>query len=131
MYEQVVVKKVLSRNLVMVGCSTNACSGCKSEAFCNTKSREFEAANDKLLPLEQGMLVSLYLPPGRTIASTLITLMVPLLFFPVCYFLFSGLGEKPATLLGFLGMALGFVLVAIYFRLQRHHYLPQVDSIIG
>ncbi|MDD7202661.1 MAG: SoxR reducing system RseC family protein [Sphaerochaetaceae bacterium] len=131
MYEQVIVKEVISKDLVKVSCSTSACTGCKSAAFCNTKGREFEATNDKRFPLESGMVVSLYLPPARTIASTLITLMVPLLGFPLFYFLSSSLGEKGATLLGFLGVAVGFVLVAIYFRHQRRRYLPSVASVIG
>lgn len=131
MYEQAIVKEVISEDLVRVGCATNACTGCKSAAFCNTKGREFEATNDKHFQLESGMVVSLYLPPARTIASTLVTLMVPLLCFPLFYLLFSSLGEKGATLMGFLGVAVGFVLVAVYFRHQRHRYLPSVAGVIG
>lgn len=131
MFEPVVVKQILSPTRVMVSCSSSACAGCKSEMFCNTKGRVFEAVNDKKLALETGMVVNLYLKPARTVASAAITLLIPLFCFPLCYYIFRSLGEKPATLLGFLGVALGFVLVGIYFKLTKSKYMPSVSEIIA
>ncbi len=131
MYEQVVVKEVVSDLMVRVGCSQGACTGCKSSSMCNIKGREFNALNEDHLPLAKGMVVTLFLPPKRTVACTLITLLAPLIFFPAGYFLFSRFGEAGSALAGFCGVALGFVLVGLYFRYNSHRYIPTVASIIG
>lgn len=131
MYEMVDVKKVLSDGTVLVSCDVNACSGCKSNGFCNTKGRTFKALNDKNLPIKDGDMVSLYLKPSRTIASVFITLMVPLACFPLFFLLFQRFGDKIAMLAGFGGMAAAFALVALYFRATEKKYMPTVSEILA
>jgi sigma-E factor negative regulatory protein RseC len=63
----------------------------------------------------------------------LITLIAPLLLFPIGYFLAvaAGLGEGPSFLIALGGIALGFVGVWIYFKKQKNHYLPVVASALS
>ena len=128
MYERVTVTKLLPSGLVEVSCSTAACNGCKGAAFCNTKGRTFKAWNKNNLDLESGDCVDLFLHPARTIGSTLITLIAPLLLFPICYYLSkgAGLGEGSSFLLSLGGIGIGFVAVWAYFRSQQHRYMPVV-----
>ncbi|MFA6784236.1 MAG: SoxR reducing system RseC family protein [Sphaerochaeta sp.] len=132
MYETVTVKRIINDKSIEVSCTSSACSGCKGESFCNTKGKTFEAANKNKLAIKPGMTVEVFLKPSSTIASTLITLIFPLLLFPLSYYLATALGvtEGKGTLLGLGGIIVGFVLVGFYFKRTRANYLPQVHRII-
>lgn len=129
MYEIVTVNKVLSRQKVEVTCTSSACNGCKGSAFCNTKNKKFEAWNKDQIALSVGDAIEIYLQPGRTIASTLITLIAPLLLFPIAHYLAkrAGLSEGLSFLLSLGGIALGLLCVYFYFRSQGKRYLPVVE----
>lgn len=128
MYEIVTVTRILPKHMVEVVCLSSACAGCKGETFCNTKGKKFEALNAESLDLSVGDQVELFLTTGRTIAGTLITLIFPLLLFPVAYFLakYSNFGEGTSFLSGLGGIVVGFVLVFLYFRKTKAKYLPSI-----
>ncbi|NLK06394.1 MAG: SoxR reducing system RseC family protein [Spirochaetales bacterium] len=133
MFEIVTVTKIVSKQMLEVSCTSSACNGCKGEAFCNTKGKRFEAWNKHMLPAEPGSTVEIYLQPGRTIAGTLITLIFPLLLFPLGYYLSGrfGSGELASFFFGLLGILVGFLGVWIYFRSSQNHYLPVVERILS
>ncbi len=97
------------------------------------RKKKFEVWNENKLPLDEGQEVEIYLQPSRTIAGTLITLIVPLLLFPVGYFLSvaAGLGVGSSFLIALGGIALGFVGVWLYFKKQKNHYLPVIASVLS
>jgi sigma-E factor negative regulatory protein RseC len=130
MYEIVTVTQILTNQKIEVSCISSACNGCKGAAFCNTKNKTFEAWNKHQLSIIEGDVVEIYLPSGRTIASTLMTLIAPLLFFPVAYYgaTYFGLSEGPSFLLALGGIALGLVLVWLFFKHQGKHYLPVIEK---
>jgi sigma-E factor negative regulatory protein RseC len=104
MNEHVIVEKVLSPTRVTVVCSTTACVGCKGEMFCTNKGRSFEASKPLFMNLKPGDPVDVHLKTGRTIASSFITLIIPLLFFPVVFFILSKVGaSEMVSLFGGLG----------------------------
>lgn len=133
MFEIVTVTKIVSKQMLEVSCTSSACNGCKGEAFCNTKGKRFEAWNKHMLPAKPGSTVEIYLQPGRTIAGTLITLIFPLLLFPLGYYLsqMSGTGELASFFFGLLGILVGFLGVWLYFRSRQAHYLPVVERILS
>jgi len=132
MYEDVMVAKIVSPKLVEVTCPESACKGCKGASFCNTKGQCFEALNTKRLHLEEGMHVRILLSPSKTIMSSLITLIFPLLLFPVGYFIASRLGLKEggSVLVGLGFIAIGFTLAWLYFKKRKTEYTPTVDTIL-
>ncbi|AEV29041.1 Positive regulator of sigma E activity [Sphaerochaeta pleomorpha str. Grapes] len=132
MYETVTVTKVINKETIQVACASSACNGCKGETFCNKKGKDFEANNRKALALEPGMQVELFLKPSRTIAGTLITLIFPLMLFPIGYYIASALSnsEIVGMFSGLAGIGIGFLAAWAYFRAKRHQYLPQVDHIV-
>lgn len=128
MFEHVIVEKVLSPTKVLVVCSSSACAGCKGELFCNNKGRSFEASNELGLPLKPGDAVELHLKTGRTIFSSFVTLIFPLLFFPLVFWILSrqGMSQMVSLLGGLGGIGFGFLLAWIYFRKTNNRYLPTV-----
>lgn len=132
MYEIVKVTNVLSSDMLEVSCTSSACNGCKGASFCNTKGKRFEAWNKTQLPVHPGMAVQIYLHPGRTIAGTLITLLFPLVLFPIGYYLAQGggLSEGVSFLAALSSIGLGFVGVWFYFRGSQKRYLPVVQRIL-
>lgn len=128
MYERVTITKLLPADLVEVSCSSSACTMCKGAMFCNNKGRTFKAWNKNKLDLASGDSINLFLPPARTIVATLITFILPLLLFPICYYLCTGagLGEGTTFLLSIGGIAVGFLAVWAYFRKQQRRYMPIV-----
>ncbi|MGH0052445.1 MAG: SoxR reducing system RseC family protein [Sphaerochaetaceae bacterium] len=133
MYEVVTVAKCISSDKVEVVCNSAACKGCKGSAFCNTKGKRFAVWNQKKLPLQEGQEVEIFLQPSRTIIGTLLTLIAPLLLFPVGYYLAEAIGssEGISFLVALGGIALGFLAVWAYFRKQQNRYLPIVASILS
>ena len=132
MLEVVTVRNINAKDRIEVSCSSAACEGCKGGLFCNTKKRIFEVANTEGLAIEKGDSVEIHLQTGRTIGGTLLTLIAPLLLFPVGYYLAksSGLGEGISTLIALGAIAVGFVGVWLYFKVHEHKYLPTVERII-
>ncbi len=130
MYEHVTITKLLADELVEVQCSTAACNGCKGAAFCNTKDRTFKAWNKDKIQLQNGDTIALYLHPARTIGATLITLITPLLLFPLCYYLAKalGLGEGLSFLSALGGIGVGFLGVWLFFKNRQRRYMPIVTA---
>ncbi len=133
MYERVTIKQIFSDKSIKVSCDSSACSGCKGESFCNTKGKVFEAANPNSLPLQEGMVVELFLKPSSTIFSTLFTLIFPLALFPLAYYLakMAGLGEVAGMFVGLGGIVAGFLFVWVFFKVHRERYIPQILRIIA
>jgi sigma-E factor negative regulatory protein RseC len=132
MYETVTITKVINKETIEVSCSSSACSGCKGETFCNKKGKNFEARNGQGLDLHPGMHVELFLKPSRTIAGTLITLIFPLMLFPLGYYTSQALGlsDVGGMFSGLAGIGIGFLLVYSYFKAKKSRYLPQVEQIL-
>lgn len=133
MHERVTVTRLLPSDLVEVTCTSSACNGCKGAAFCNTKGKTFEAWNKHHLPVEVGQVIELFLHPGRTIGGTLITLIFPLLLFPVAYWIASkvGVGEGLSFLLGLGGITLGLAMVRLYFNRSPLRYMPIITQTLS
>ncbi len=92
----------------------------------------FDVSNIDGLALEKGDRVEIHLKTGRTIGGTLLTLIAPLLLFPLGYYTAKslGAGEGICTLIALGSIALGFVGVWIYFKVNEHSYLPTVKRVI-
>jgi len=130
--EVVTVQDIRSKDRIRVSCSSAACQGCKGGLFCNTKKRVFDVSNIDGLAIEKGDRVEIHLKTGRTIGGTLLTLIAPLLLFPLGYYTAKslGAGEGICTLIALGSIALGFVGAWIYFKVNEHSYLPTVKRVI-
>lgn len=130
MYERVEVIKKKNNNTIDVSCPTKACENCSGTMFCNVKGKTFEAIVDKEHEsIKVGDQAELFLPPSRTISSTFITLMVPLLCFPLFYMIFPFKNEVLRFLISILGIAAGFFFVSIYFKKSKSKYVPTVSQV--
>ena len=134
MYERASVVTVNADDTVTVMCTTEACSNCQAGAFCSTKGKTFTAHNDTGIPLHTGDTVELYLPPGKTIIAGFIALLVPILLFPVGYYLPSlvshDIAEWVRIIAGIGGIALGFGISRTFSRLKSREYTPQITRIL-
>jgi len=134
MYEHVVVERIDAQGTVFVGCDAKACGNCSGSMFCNVKHKTFPAKNPDGLDLRPGDVVELYLPPGKTIFSTFMILMVPLAMFLAGYYL-AGLFNAQASELtrfffGIGGVLTGFLIAWLFFRKRRNSYIPVIASTI-
>lgn len=130
MYERVEVVKKNSNNTIDVCCPTKACENCSGTAFCNVKGKTFEAyVKKEHADIKVGDQAELYLPPSRTISSTFITLMIPLLCFPLFYFIFPLENENLRFIISLLGIVVGFFFVNIYFKKTMGKYYPTVFKV--
>ncbi len=135
MYEHVVVERIDTQGTIFVGCDAKACGNCSGSMFCNVKHKTFPAKNPDGLELRPGDVVELYLPPGKTIFSTFMTLMVPLAMFLVGYYL-AGLFNAQASELtrfvfGIGGVLAGFLIAWLFFKRRRNSYIPVISSVIA
>jgi sigma-E factor negative regulatory protein RseC len=134
MYEHAVVVSSGPSRKITVTCNTSSCGECHAGAFCSAKGKNFIAKNIHDLKLSKGDIIELYLPPGKTLFAGFITLLVPLILFPIGYFLPNALSVDPTEPLrilgGFVGIALGFVISGIFSRLKANEYMPSITRII-
>lgn len=134
MYTQVKVVSVNEDGSVTVGCSTQACESCKASMFCNNKEENcFEALNPNKLCLEKGDSVELFLPPAKTIMSTLLVFALPLCLFPVGYLVFRSFfkfNELLNALGGLAAMAVAFAVASIVSIRLKKNLMPLITKII-
>lgn len=131
MYETVeVINKNLKKHIVEVACPRTICEGCAGSMFCNVKGKTFDAFVPKEFEqVKVGDKARVFLPPARTISSTFITLIIPLLCFPLFYLIFPIESIMFHFLISVLGIILGFIGVAIYFKKSKFKYVPSVSYI--
>ncbi len=135
MYEHVVVERIDAQGTVFVGCDAKACGNCSGSMFCNVKHKTFPAKNPNDLEVRPGDVVELYLPPGKTVFSTFMTLMVPLALFPVGYYLAGLFNAQASELMRFFfgigGVMAGFLFAWLFFRKRGNSYIPIVSSVVS
>ena len=125
----------VSSDEVVVGCITSSCENCSGNSFCNVKEKTFTAANPKNLDIHKGDTVDVYLPPGKTIISGFMILMLPLALFLGgligTRWLVPDSGEGFQALGGFIGMAVGFLIGYLFGQAKKHKYQPIITSVHG
>jgi positive regulator of sigma E activity len=118
---------------VLLGCVSSGCSSCAGNSFCNVSGKTFTALNSENLPLKKGDLVDVYLPPGKTIASGFMILMVPLIMFLVGLFgmqaIVPGASDGLQAVGGFIGLALGFGIGFLFGKIKKNSYQPVITRI--
>ncbi len=135
MYEHASVVSINDNGMVTVSCDSVACESCQAGALCNTKGKFFVAGNDTNIKLSIGDTVELYLPPGKTILAGFMALMLPLLLFPLGYYLTlafkADATEIVRVLFGVVGIAFGFLITNIFSRLKAKEYTPQITRVLS
>ncbi len=134
MYSSVKVISVKDDLTVLVGCDTQACQGCKAEMFCNNKNHNsYLALNDRKLSVKAGDWVELYLPPGKTILSTVMVFALPLVLFPIGFILASKLSSLSETGCAFVGLAcMSFAFLIAYYVSSKNKkaLMPKIIKIL-
>lgn len=103
-----------------------------SRRFWGVRERAYTVLNPNNLTVAEGDTVEIYLPPGRTVASSALTFLFPLLLFPVGYVLagrlIPGAGEGLSFLIGFGALLSGFPLGALLRR--GHSAVPVLTKVL-
>lgn len=136
MYTQAKVIEVTDDKTALVSCASAACGGCKASLFCNNKNHttyEVKYSGKCSFGLQKGDTVRLYMPPAKTILSTLMVFALPLALFPVGYFLVKytiKLNEIMCALSGFGMMGISFGIASIISVKNRRRLMPEVVEVI-
>ena len=118
----------ISNNVVNVTCSTKACKGCHNELFCSKKDSSFSVNNPNNLSITEGDMLEIEIPEKKAVFTVLTTLLFPLLFFIPGYFVGKLIrdNEPLIALIGFLFIALGFLLSSLFFKGRKKEYSPYI-----
>lgn len=134
MIEHASVVSINNNGSVTVACNTTACESCNAGGFCQAKGKQFIAGNETKLEIAIGDTVELYLPPGRTVFAAFMALLVPLILFPVGYYLAIMINrdysELTRVLYGTGGIALGFLISRIFSHFKAKEYTPQITRVV-
>jgi positive regulator of sigma E activity len=134
MKETAKVVKIENDEITLCFTEHEGCKECSS-SFCSIKEKLFTAANPKGLHLEEGLLVRVFLEPGRTIGYSSLVLIVPLLLFVLFYMgsqrLLSLESEIFEIGIGVCGLALGFLLSYVIMKKHRNSATPVIDEIVA
>lgn len=134
MYEHASVVSIRNRETITVSCETDTCANCQAGSFCATKGKTFVAHNGTDKDLSVGDTVEIYLPPGKTITAGFIALLVPILLFPIGYYLPSLFDTSAAEGIrivgGIIGIAIGFLISRAFSKAKSKEYTPEVTRII-
>ena len=128
MKKEVTVHKTNDGN-IMVSCDKNACEGCKSSLFCRGKNYEFIVENPDNIKLKDGDKALIDMPTGRTILSSFMSLFFPLICFFIPLFVsaaFFTSNEVYQFVSALVGLAIGFLISCVYFKLRKKEFLPTI-----
>jgi sigma-E factor negative regulatory protein RseC len=134
MIEHASVVSINNNGSITVACNTTACESCGAGALCQVKGKQFIAGNETKLDVAIGDTVELYLPPGRTVFAAFMALLVPLILFPVGYYLAAFINndysEVTRVLFGAGGIAVGFLISRVFSHLKAKDYTPQITRVV-
>jgi len=136
MYTVSQVKGIDKDGTVRMGCLTSACENCKASMFCNNRNdSEFSALNPKGISVKEGDMVELFMPPGKTILSTVLVFALPLALFPLGYLLMKKIspssGEILCALGGFGAMAVAFGIAAAISVSRKRNLMPVITKVVS
>ncbi len=129
MYEAGKVIKI-NNKVVSVKCEkSEQCKSCSS-TFCNVKDRRFKALNSKNIELQIDDTVEVFISPGKTIFSSFVVLIFPLIMFILGYFLSGKIFNFQTDALkaagGAAGLFIGFILSFLFNMLKKNQNLPVI-----
>ena len=134
MYEHASVISIQSDGKITVTCQTATCESCHAGGFCAAKGKSFTARNESDTPLAVGDTVELYLPPGKTVLASFVALLVPVLLFPVGYYLPSlfrtDVPELTRVLFGIGGIACRFLFSRFFSGKKASEFTPRITRVI-
>ncbi len=122
-------------DMIILAClDEGSCASCAGKGFCNVKGKSYTAVNAHNLDLSIGDDVEVYLPPGKTILSGFMVMMVPLLTFIAGYLAARQFlpyeSEALYALGGFAGLAFGFAAAFLYGKTQKRTGQPVITRVI-
>ncbi|MCF7953033.1 MAG: SoxR reducing system RseC family protein, partial [Spirochaetales bacterium] len=125
----------MDKELVHLACiDEGSCASCSGKHFCNVTGKTFTAVNKQHLDIHTGDDVEVFLPPGKTIFSGFMVMMVPLIFFIIGFMLTRYAapqsGEGLQALGGFLGLAFGFLTAYVFGLSQKKKNQPLITTIL-
>ena len=114
--------------IITAGCDKGACEGCKGSFFCTSKKASFDVLNPKEIPLDKGDRAVIDMPPGKTLLTVFMSFGVPLLMFVPGYLIgrLISPSEGVQLLTSLAGVAVGFAIAAVFFRVNRRKYTPVI-----
>ncbi len=115
-------------NRLIAGCDKSLCESCKGSFFCTSKKASFDVLNPDNIPLEKGDQAVIDMPSGKTLFTVFMSLGLPLLMFLPGYGIGALLSESEGIrlLTSLSGVALGFIISAIFFHIRRRKYTPVI-----
>ena len=129
MTETATIMEIIDRKVKVRIVKGDECKSCGGKS-CKVEGREFIARNGNSLNLEIGDMVRVYLPPGKAILASFMILILPLILFLVCYFVFGAVlktdSEGIKALFGVLGMAGGFCLSLLVRKSREEEDMPLI-----
>ncbi len=130
MKQSVTVINADDKSKILVGCDKTACEGCKGSMFCRNKESYFTVDNPSNIDVKNGDKVDIDLHGGKTVLSVFISLGLPLILFVPGYYIAAIFTARIGFLFlgGIAGIALGFLIAAIYFHFRSEKYVPTLDK---
>ena len=113
---------------LIAGCDKSLCDGCKASFFCTSKKASFDVLNPDGIPLEEGDKAVIDMPPRKTLFTVFMSLGFPLLMFVPGYVIGTVISDSQGIqlLTSLIGVAAGFLIAAIFFRLNKKKYTPVI-----
>ena len=113
---------------LIAGCDKSLCESCKASFFCTSKKASFDVLNPENIPLEKGDQAIIDMPPRKTLCTVFMSLGFPLLMFVPGYIIGALISDSQGIMLltSLLGVALGFVISALFFKANKRKYTPVI-----
>lgn len=106
-----------------------ACKSCNS-MFCKANETTFTARNSSSFPLKEGDVVTVFLPPGKTIQASFLLLIAPLVLFFVFFLLAErsfGIEQELGKIgIGLAGLVLGFLVSYAVTKKSAGSNMPRI-----
>ncbi len=113
---------------IRLGCDSSSCEGCQGSFFCTAKNTSFVVENNKDLKLKSGDKVVLEMDSKKTVFSVFLSFGLPLILFIPGYYIGNAIfsSEAASFLSALCGVALGFLIAGLYFKIRKRIYKPEI-----
>lgn len=99
--------------------------------FWRVKVQEFQALNPKGIELNESDAVEYYIPEKETILASFVILILPIIFFLICFFFLDFVGinsDKIKTLLSLIVLFMSFFINKLFKKIGLKETLPTITK---
>ena len=123
-----VIKEIEDKQYALIPSS----GGCAGKSFFKAKDSLFRFKNPTNLKIENGNVVEIEISPAKSILTSFVFFIVPLIFIAIGYFIAVSFSENSLIIIGasLVGFFFSLLTASFYSKITKRRTSPKVNKVI-